>query len=63
MEGIAVEDIQVLRDVDMQFQGQTHLLTVEIENDDFNLESLHEKFAAAYWDRFSVTLMKFDRSL
>jgi len=56
LEGIAVEDIQVLRDVDMQFQGQTHLLTVEIENDDFNLESLHEKFAAAYWDRFSVTL-------
>ncbi len=56
LEGIAVENIQVLRDVDMQFQGQTHLLTVEIQNDDFSLESLHERFAAAYWDRFSVTL-------
>ena len=56
LEGIAVEKILVLRDVDMQFQGQTHLLTVEIQNDDFSLESLHERFAAAYWDRFSVTL-------
>ena len=56
MEGIEVEEIVVLHDVDMQFQGQTHILTVAIESPDVSRESLHDIFAKAYWNRFGVEL-------
>ena len=56
MEGIEVEEIVVLHDVDMQFQGQTHILTVAIESPDVSREALHDIFAKAYWNRFGVEL-------
>lgn len=56
MEGIEVEEIVVLHDVDMQFQGQTHILTVAVDTPDVSREELHEIFAKAYWNRFAVEL-------
>jgi len=56
MEGIAVEEIIVLHDVDMQFQGQTHILTVTVDSPDVTREELHDVFAKAYWNRFAVEL-------
>jgi N-methylhydantoinase A len=55
-EKIAVEEIKVLRDIDMQFQGQTHILTIEVDSSSVSRDALHDKFAKAYWDRFSVSL-------
>jgi N-methylhydantoinase A len=55
-EKIAVEEIKVLRDIDMQFQGQTHILTIEVDSSAVSRDALHDKFAKAYWDRFSVSL-------
>ena len=40
----------------MQFQGQTHLLPIEIEDPGIAREALRERFAAAYWRRFEVAL-------
>ncbi len=51
-----IEEIVVLHDVDMQFQGQTHILTVPVASPDVTRENLHDIFAKAYWDRFAVEL-------
>ncbi len=55
-EGIEIEEIVVLHDVDMQFQGQTHILTVPVASPDVTREALHDIFAKAYWNRFEVEL-------
>lgn len=55
-EGIEIEEIVVLHDVDMQFQGQTHILTVPVESPEVSREALHDIFAKAYWNRFEVEL-------
>tara|TARA_B100000676_G_scaffold303808_1_gene354927 strand:+ start:5052 stop:7085 length:2034 start_codon:yes stop_codon:yes gene_type:complete len=55
-EGIAIEKIIVQHDVDMQFQGQTHILTVPVDTADVTREELHKIFAKAYWNRFAVEL-------
>ncbi len=55
-EEIEIEEIVVLHDVDMQFQGQTHILSVAVASPDVSREALHENFATAYWNRFEVEL-------
>jgi hypothetical protein len=40
----------------MQFQGQSHILSVAIERPDIGVAGLHEAFAAAYWRRFGIEL-------
>lgn len=55
-DGIPVHDISVLHTADMQFQGQSHLLTVDLLRDDASVEALHRAFAVAYWNRFEVEL-------
>ena len=41
---------------DMQFEGQTHLLTVPVEGPAVTREALQQAFEAAYWERFAVAL-------
>jgi len=53
---VAVERIEARRSVDMQFQGQSHILMVELEDGEPTLETLESRFAAAYWERFAVDL-------
>lgn len=55
-EGIIVTEIEVRHTAEMQFQGQSHLLTVELTRDKANIDSLQQAFAEAYWSRFEVEL-------
>ncbi len=55
-EGVAVEDLRCIHDADMQFLGQSHILTVPIPGPDVTREHLAALFEAAYWERFAVEL-------
>jgi N-methylhydantoinase A len=55
-EGVEVETVTVEHEADMQFAGQTHVLTVPIARSDFAREELAETFERAYRDRFGVEL-------
>jgi N-methylhydantoinase A len=55
-EGVEIEELTVIHDVDMQFQGQTHILTVPLASTKVVREQLHEVFEKAYWNRFAVEL-------
>ncbi|PPR21509.1 MAG: Acetophenone carboxylase gamma subunit [Alphaproteobacteria bacterium MarineAlpha10_Bin1] len=55
-EGVAVSAIECLHFADMQFEGQTHLLTVAIPGTRITVAELQVAFEAAYLDRFHVEL-------
>ena len=55
-ENVAVERVVTLHRADMQFQGQSHILPVEIESTAITVAALRERFATAYWKRFGVAL-------
>ena len=55
-ESVEVETVTVLHQADMQFAGQTHVLTVTIPRADFNRDDLLLAFEKAYWERFAVEL-------
>ena len=55
-EGVEVETVTIEHEADMQFAGQTHVLTVPIARTDFAREDLAETFEAAYRERFGVEL-------
>ncbi len=55
-EGVAVTGTEFLHFADMQFQGQTHLLTVPIDGTGVTVEALQAAFDEAYWSRFEVEL-------
>ena len=55
-DGVQVTGVEFLHVADMQFEGQTHLLSIELSGPDVTTDELAEKFAAAYWDRFAVDL-------
>ncbi len=55
-EGVRVERLEVIHSADMQFQGQTHILTIPISGIDVSRDALQESFERAYWDRFEVEL-------
>jgi N-methylhydantoinase A len=55
-EGVEVETVSVLHQADMQFVGQTHVLTVTLPRADFDRDDLLLAFERAYWERFEVEL-------
>jgi N-methylhydantoinase A len=55
-ERITVESIELLHFADMQFQGQTHILTVPLPSPEITVEELQALFDRAYWERFAVEL-------
>jgi len=55
-EKVALKDLRHRFSVDMQFIGQTHLLRVDLEGPETGRDTLREKFAEAYYDRFQVRL-------
>jgi N-methylhydantoinase A len=55
-EGAAVAELVVLHRADMQFQGQSHLLAVEVPDASMSAAALRQAFEAAYWHRFGVEL-------
>ena len=55
-EKVETEAIVCVHGADMQFQGQSHLLSVPVAAPDISLAQLHAAFEAAYWQRFGVEL-------
>ena len=55
-EGIEIEEMIVVHDVDMQFQGQTHMLSFTVDDPRVSKSRLRSSFEEAYWNRFSVEL-------
>ncbi len=55
-EGVEVEELIFLHQADMQFQGQSHMLTIGLDRIDVGRDELQEAFDRAYWKRFSVEL-------
>ena len=55
-EGVAIEGVKLLHFADMQFQGQSHILTVSLPGTEVSRALLQKSFDAAYWERFGVEL-------
>ena len=55
-EGVEIEELIVLHTADMQFQGQSHILTIEVAGTNVTRETLQTDFEKAYWNRFEVEL-------
>ncbi len=55
-DNVAVESVEFRFAADMQFDGQTHILTVALPSTEAGVDSLHAAFAIAYRERFAVEL-------
>ena len=55
-ETISIENIRLFHGADMQFVGQTHLISVPLPRLDATREEIQEIFEKAYFDRFQVKL-------
>ena len=55
-ETISIENIRVFHGADMQFVGQTHLISVPLPRLDATREEIQAIFEKAYFDRFQVKL-------
>ena len=55
-EGVAIQGVKLLHFADMQFQGQSHILTVALAQTGVSRAQLQARFDAAYWERFGVEL-------
>ncbi|MGI9436081.1 MAG: hydantoinase/oxoprolinase family protein, partial [Geminicoccaceae bacterium] len=55
-EPIEIEAVDIVHTADMQFIGQTHLLTVQVPHADIDRPTLQALFERAYLDRFHVEL-------
>jgi N-methylhydantoinase A len=55
-EGVAVEGLRLLHSADMQFQGQSHMLSVALPGPEVTRDELQRLFEKAYWTRFEVEL-------
>lgn len=55
-ERIPIEEIVYIHEADMQFQGQSHVLTVPLEKPEVTREALQAAFEKVYFHRFEVRL-------
>jgi N-methylhydantoinase A len=55
-EGVAITGISVIHTADMQFQGQSHILSIPVSGVDVSQDELQSAFETAYWRRFEVEL-------
>lgn len=55
-EGVPVRELRRVFSADMQFQGQSHILSVAVERPDIGIAALRDAFAAAYFRRFGIEL-------
>ncbi len=55
-EQVSVQAVRALHRADMQFQGQSHVLAVALDDPQLSVAALRAKFEAAYWRRFGVAL-------
>ncbi|MBH61486.1 MAG: hydantoinase [Alphaproteobacteria bacterium] len=62
-EGVEVEDLQFIHDADMQFVGQSHILTVPLPSTGVSRDELRKLFEEVYWERFAVDLPEIKAAL
>ena len=55
-EPVRIEAIDVTHSLDMQFAGQTHLLSVPLESVGITREDIQKTFEEVYYNRFRVRL-------
>jgi N-methylhydantoinase A len=55
-ERVTVQRVECVHRADMQFQGQSHILTVALPGARVSPAELHRLFEEAYWRRFGVEL-------
>ena len=55
-ERVPFDSVHVIHGADMQFQGQSHILSVPLDTATPALDELQRLFEAAYWKRFEVEL-------
>jgi len=55
-EGVPVRELRRVLSADMQFQGQSHILSVGVDRADIGVEGLRQAFAVAYDRRFGIEL-------
>ena len=55
-ERVQFDAVRVIHSADMQFQGQSHILSVPIESATPGIDELQRLFESAYWKRFEVEL-------
>jgi N-methylhydantoinase A len=55
-EGVPVRELRRVLSADMQFQGQSHILSVGVDSADIGVAGLHKAFADAYFRRFGIEL-------
>ena len=55
-EGVPVRELRRVLAADMQFQGQSHILSVAVETAGIGVAGLHKAFATAYFRRFGIEL-------
>jgi N-methylhydantoinase A len=55
-EGMAIDGTRILHFADMQFQGQSHILSLALPGLKVSKDDLRRLFEAAYWERFGVEL-------
>jgi len=55
-ECVPVRELRRVHTADMQFQGQSHILSVGVDRPDIGVAGLHKAFAAAYFRRFGIEL-------
>jgi len=62
-EPVEIVETRVTHSADMQFIGQTHILSVPLPDADITREDLQARFEKAYFDRFRVELPEIRASL
>jgi len=55
-ERIQIDSVREIYSADMQFQGQSHILSMPLPTATPTLDELQRMFEQAYWDRFQVAL-------
>ena len=55
-QGVALAGTRLLHSADMQFQGQSHILTVALPQPQATRDELQQLFERAYYERFGVEL-------
>jgi N-methylhydantoinase A len=55
-EGVAIDEVRLVFSADMQFQGQSHILTVPLPGPRVTRVELQALFDRAYFERFGVEL-------
>ena len=55
-ERVRFDSVHVIHGADMQFQGQSHILSVPLDTATPGIDELQQLFDRAYWKRFEVEL-------